>query len=253
LATIISQAVSFTWVLSYFLGKRCRISLKLHFVHPDVSLIKTIVSLGLPAFTLQIASSLLNIILNKTLLEQGGDLGISAMGIVNSLQTLLFMPVIGINQGVQPLISFNFGAKQYKRVKEAVKLGILSATAVTLVGYLATRLFPTALVGLFNHEPALLELGTYALGTWFLLTPLVGYQVIAGNFFQAVGKSKIALILTLSRQGLFLIPSILIFAHFFGLNGILWSAPVADALSTILTSLFFFRGIRNLETSTTTL
>jgi Na+-driven multidrug efflux pump len=87
----------------------------------------------------------------------------------------------------------------------------------------------------------------YALRRWFLLTPLVGYQVIAGNFFQAIGKSKIALTLTLSRQGLFLIPAILLFAHFYGMQGILWAAPVADALSTLMTSLFFFRGMRDLE------
>ncbi|MGE4464834.1 MATE family efflux transporter [Sphaerochaeta sp.] len=247
LATIISQSFSFIWVISYFLGKRSRVKLRFAKHRIRLSVVRSIMTLGFPPFTLQIMSSILNVILNKTLILHGGDLGIAAMGIVHSLQTLLFMPVIGINQGVQPLISFNFGAKQYDRVKEAAKLGILSATAVILVGYAVTQLFPRTMVGMFNQDPALLNLGVYALRRWFLLTPLVGYQVIAGNFFQAIGKSRIALVLTLSRQGLFLIPAILLFAHFFGMQGILWSAPVADALSTVLTSIFFFRGMRDLE------
>lgn len=247
LATIISQTFSFIWVVSYFIGKKSKVKLSLKALKPEWTVIKLIITLGIPPFTLQIASSLLNVILNKTLIAHGGDLGISAMGIVHSLQTLLILPVIGINQGVQPLISFNFGARQYDRVREAAKLGIFSATLVIMAGYLATRLFPVAMVGMFNREPELLELGTFALKRWFLFTPLVGFQIIAGSFFQAIGKSKIAMTLTLSRQGLFLIPSILIFAHFFGMEGILWSAPVSDALATVVTSFFFFRGLRDLE------
>ena len=247
LATVISQSLSFIWVVAYFLGKKSRIKLKIKRFSFQKTVVWTIVSLGMPSFLLQITSSLLNVILNKTLLLHGGDLAISALGIVHSLQTLLFMPVIGIRQGVQPLISYNFGAKKYDRVKEATKLGIYSATAVIMVGYIATRLFPTALVSLFNREPQLLELGTQALRSWFLLTPLVGYQVIASNFFQAIGKSRIAMLLTLSRQVLFLIPAILIFAHFFGLQGILYSAPVADGLSSLLTTFFLIPGMRNLE------
>jgi Na+-driven multidrug efflux pump len=106
---------------------------------------------------------------------------------------------------------------------------------------------------MFNRQPDLLNLGTFALKRWFLLTPLVGYQIIAGNFFQAIGKSRIALTLTLSRQGLILIPSILIFAHFFGLEGILWAAPVSDALSTLLTTFFFVPGLRDLEKKAVTI
>lgn len=247
LATIISQLFSFIWVLSYFLGKRSRVKLRLKGARPQWPVIQMIISLGIPHFSMQLVSSLLNVILNKTLMKHGGDLGISAMGIVNSLQTLLLMPVIGINQGVQPLISFNFGAKKFDRVREAARLGIIFSTAVVLVGYTATRLWPQAMVGLFNREPNLLELGTYALKRWFLLTPLVGMQVIAGSFFQAIGRSKTSLLLILSRQGLFLIPAILIFANLFGLQGILWAAPVSDGLSFLITSSFFLWGYKNLE------
>ncbi|MFA7019823.1 MAG: MATE family efflux transporter, partial [Sphaerochaetaceae bacterium] len=171
----------------------------------------------------------------------------SAMGIVNSLQTLLIMPVIGINQGVLPIISFNFGARQFDRVKEAAKLGILAASALVLVGYLTTRFFPTQLVSMFNQEPNLLRLGSFALKRWFLCTPLIGFQIIGANFFQAIGKPRSAMFLTLSRQIIFLIPAILIFPLFWGLEGILFAAPFADMLSTIVTAFFFYYGMKNLE------
>jgi putative MATE family efflux protein len=247
LATIISQFFSFVWVLSYFIGKRSKVKLKLRPITIRPSVMKMIMTLGIPPFMLQLVASLLNAILNKTLMAHGGDLGISAMGIVNSLQTLMLMPVIGINQGVQPLISFNFGARKFDRVREAARLGIFWASVVVLVGYLATRIWPTAMVSLFNREPALLELGTYALTRWFLLTPLIGFQIIASSFFQAIGRSKTALLLILTRQGIFLIPAILTFAYYFGLLGILWSAPLSDALSFIVTLSFFLWGFRNLE------
>ncbi|MDD4220527.1 MAG: MATE family efflux transporter, partial [Sphaerochaetaceae bacterium] len=247
LATVISQICASIWVVGYFFSKRSRSKLRRANMRLRKALILTIISLGIPVFTLQLANSLLNVVLNKTLIAYGGDLGISAMGIVNSLQTLLIMPVIGINQGVLPIISFNFGARQFDRVKEAAKLGILAASALVMIGYLATRFFPTQLVSLFNHEPDLLRLGSFALRRWFLFAPLIGFQIIGANFFQAIGRPRSAMFLTLSRQVIFLIPAILIFPLFWGLEGILFAAPFADMLSTLVTAFFFYYGIKNLE------
>lgn len=247
LATIISQICASIWVVGYFFGKRSRSKLKRVNMRLQKALVLTIISLGIPPFALQLANSLLNIVLNKSLINYGGDLGISAMGIVNSLQTLLIMPVIGINQGVLPIISFNFGARKFDRVKEAAKLGILAATALVMFGYLATRFFPTQLVGMFNQEPELLKLGSFALKRWFMLTPLIGFQIIGANFFQAIGRPRSAMFLTLSRQVIFLIPAILIFPLFWGLEGILFAAPFADMISTVVTAFFFYYGMKNLE------
>jgi len=247
LATIISQLCASIWVVGYFLGKRSRSKLKRANLRLKKALVFTIISLGVPPFALQLANSLLNIILNKSLIAYGGDLGISAMGIVNSLQTLLIMPVIGINQGVLPIISFNFGARQFDRVKEAAKLGILAASALVMIAYLATRFFPTQLVGMFNREPELLKLGNFALKRWFMLTPLIGFQIIGANFFQAIGRPRSAMFLTLSRQVIFLIPAILTFPLMWGLEGILFAAPFADLISTVVTAFFFYYGMKNLE------
>ncbi len=246
-ATIISQISASIWVVGYFFGKRSRSKLRRKNMKLSKALVLTIMGLGVPPFALQVANSLLNIVLNKSLIAYGGDLGISAMGIVNSLQTLLIMPVIGINQGVLPIISFNFGARQFDRVKEAAKLGILAATGLVLIGYLATRFFPIQLVGMFNREPQLLELGTFALKRWFLFTPLIGFQIIGANFFQAIGRPRSAMFLTLSRQIIFLIPAILVFPLFWGLEGILFAAPFADMISTVVTAFFFYYGMKNLE------
>ena len=247
LATVISQISASIWIISYFYGKRSRNKLRRANMRLKKTLVLTIFSLGVPPFALQLANSMLNIILNKSLISYGGDLAISAMGIVNSLQTLLIMPVIGINQGVLPIISFNYGARQFDRVKEAAKLGILAATALVMVGYLTTRFIPTQMVGLFNHEPDLLELGSFALKRWFLFTPLIGFQIIGANFFQAIGRPRSAMFLTLSRQVIFLIPAILIFPLFWGLEGILFAAPFADLLSSVVTAFFFYYGMKNLE------
>jgi putative MATE family efflux protein len=247
LATVIAQAISSIWVVSYFLGKRSRNKLRLVNLRPCKTVIASIVSLGLPSFLMQLANSLLNVVLNKSLVLYGGDMAISAMGIINSLQTILVMPVVGINQGAQPLISYNFGAKKYPRVKEAAKLAILAATFVVSFGYLCTRLFPRQLVSLFNRDPDLLSFGSFALSRWLLLMPLIGFQMIGANFFQAIGRPRSAMLLTLSRQVLFLIPAVLVFPRVWGLEGLLYAAPVADFLSTILTAVMFGLGIRSLE------
>jgi putative MATE family efflux protein len=247
LATIISQGFSFIWVVSYFLGKRCRIKLKLSCMKLRLDFIVRIISLGLPGFALQVASSILNAVLNNNLYLYGGDIAVSGMGVVNSLQTLLIMPVIGMNQGVQPIISFNFGAKKYDRVKTAVKLAISVATIIVILGFILTRMIPKQLVTLFNDNIKLVEFGVQALLIWFLLLPLIGFQIIAANFFQAIGRSKSAMFLTLTRQVIILIPSIILFPKIWGLNGLLYAGPFSDFIASILTGIWFYFGLKKLS------
>lgn len=246
LATILAQLVTTTWVVMYFIGNRSRNKLKLKYMKLKYNIIVSITSLGLPGFLLQLASSLLNVILNKSLLIYGGDIAVSGMGIINSLQTILLMPIVGINQGAQPIISFNFGAKNYNRVKTTVKLAIVAATIIVIVGFIVTRLFSHEMISFFTNDPKLLEFGSYALLSWFLLLPIIGFQIISSNFFQAIGKSKSAMFLTLTRQLIFLIPAIIIFPKFWGIKGLLYAAPFADLLAALLTGVWFYYGIKNL-------
>jgi putative MATE family efflux protein len=253
LATILAQCISATWVVMYFIGKRSKHKLKRKYMKLRLNIVARITSLGIPGFALQLANSLLNAILNKSLLIYGGDIAVSGMGIINSLQTIFLMPIVGIKQGVQPIISFNYGARKFSRVKEAAKLAVISATAVVVLGYIITRLFPRQIIAIFNRDPKLIDFGSYGLISWFLCMPVVGFQIIASNFFQAIGKSRSAMFLTLTRQVILLIPALIIFPRFWGINGLLHAAPFADFFSALLTGIWFYNGIKNLGKDSTTI
>lgn len=246
LATIISQLFSFIWVISYFKGKKSHNKLIIKHLRLKSNLVLNIASLGLPGFLMQFASSILNATLNKSLMFYGGDIAVSGMGIINSLQTILIMPVIGLNQGVQPILSFNYGAKKYDRVKAAEKIAIISATIIVTAGFIITVLFPEQMISMFNREPDLIEFGVGALRSWLLFLPVIGFQIIASSFFQAIGKYKSAMFLNLTRQVILLIPAIIVFPIFWGMEGLLHAAPFADLLSALLTGYMFNKTIKKL-------
>lgn len=247
LATILAQACAFIWVVAYFLGKNSDAKLKKKYMKPNWGLVQTIVALGVPAASLQFANSFLNVILNKGLLFYGGDIAVSAMGIINSLKMMLMLPVIGLRQGLQPIIGFNYGAKKYDRVKKASNMGIIVATAISVFSFAITRLFPEQLIGFFNQDPELMSYGLRALKYWFLFMPVVGIQIIGSSYFQAIGKASVAMFLTLTRQVILLIPALLIFPKFWKMDGILWSTPFADFLSFLVTGVWFLAAIRQLD------
>lgn len=246
-ATIISQFISMSWTLFYFMNPKNTHHIRLNQLKWNGQDVLNIMALGMPNFLTNIGSSILNLTLNKTLLIYGGDIAVSGMGIVNSITTFLVMPVIGINQGVQPIISFNFGAKQYSRIIKAEKLAMMAATVITTGGWILTRLFPELIIGLFNKSPELMAFTKPALHAWLLCLPVVGFQILGANFFQAIGSSKKAMFLTLTRQLIFLIPAIIIFSQLWGLQGIVYAAPFADALAFIITSYTFYNGIQYLK------
>lgn len=249
-ATVIAQTVSALWVVSYFIHGRSNIKITIKDIKPRFDIITTIITYGLPGFSLQLAASLLNAFINRNLYIYGGDVAVSGMGVINSIQTFMIMPIIGLNQGIQPIISYNFGAKQFDRVRETVKLGITYATIIVTIGYIITRFFPALLVSIFNREEELMAFGVMAIRSWFLLLPFVGFQIIASNFFQAIGRAKTAMFLTLTRQVIILLPAVLIFPQFFGLQGLLYAAPFADIISVLLTAFFFSQAMKHLETYT---
>ncbi|HZK39411.1 MAG TPA: MATE family efflux transporter [Clostridia bacterium] len=246
LATVLSQIVSFIWLIAYFTGKKSNHRLLLENMKPDPALLAKISSLGMPSFLLQLAGSLLNSVLNKSLFFYAGDIAVSSMGIINSLQTLMIMPIIGLNQGIQPIVSYNYGAKHFDRVRAAAMLGAKAATVITVIGFIVVRVFPETLIAMFNRDPDLLNFTKSAMLTWMLGLPLIGFQVIGANFFQSIAKPGTAMFLTLTRQVIFLIPALIVFPLFWGIDGILYAAPFADVLSTLLTGTWFWFGIKNL-------
>ncbi|HHV71266.1 MAG TPA: MATE family efflux transporter [Clostridia bacterium] len=242
LATIISQAISAAWVLNHFLRGDSLLKLKSETIKIQFPIMLKIFAVGSAPFAMQMAASLLNAILNRGLSTYGGDVAVSGMGIVMSIATLILMPVFGINQGIQPIIGYNYGAKNFDRVKETLKLGILGATIIVCIGFLATRLFPIQLISIFNKEDVeLLQFGTQALKTYFIFLPIIGFQIVGANYFQAIGKPKQAMLLSLSRQVLILIPALLILPKFYALQGVLMAGPVADLISSIITGAYLVK------------
>ena len=247
IATVISQIVSSIWVLSHFLSGRSTLKIRKENLRLKTNVVLSIFSIGFAPFMMHLASSTVNAILNSQLTKFGGDIAISAMGIVNSISTIILMPIFGINQGSQPIIGFNYGAKQYDRVKQTFIYAVMAATTLVTLWYAAIRLFPAQLVTLFaKGDLELINLSVDGLKIFFAVLPVIGFQIVSSNYFQAVGKPKQAAFLSLSRQVVFLIPALLVLPKYFELNGVWMAAPVSDVLSSIVTGIWIFFEIKNL-------
>ncbi len=246
LATVIGQAISAGCVLSYFFSKRSVVRIRLRNLTPTPAILYSVAILGFAPFAMQIMGSFVQLILNQTLKSYGGDLGISAAGIMMSIAMLAFMPVIGISQGAQPIIGYNYGARQYRRVRETLKKAIIAGTVFVLAGYLVMRFWPVAIVGLFSKDVALRDLASHALRVFFSFMPIMAFQVICANYFQAVNKPLPATLLGLSRQLLIFLPLLLILPRIWGIEGVWRTAPIADVLSAIVTAVFIYREMKKL-------
>jgi putative MATE family efflux protein len=248
LATALSQAVSAIWVMLHFILGRSTLKIRRANLRVDFATSKQMMALGTAFFAMQIAQSVLSAIMNTSLGAYGGDVAISGMGIVISLMTLIVMPVVGINQGAQPIIGYNYGAQRFDRVKATLKYAAIAATAVTTAGFVVIRLFPTQLITMFDSQDAeLIAFGTNALVVFMTFLPLIGFQVVGSGYFQAVGKPRQALILSLSRQVLILVPALLILPQFFQMGGVLISGPLSDLAASVLTGLWLFFELRDLN------
>ncbi|SHN59969.1 MATE family efflux transporter [Desulfitobacterium chlororespirans] len=237
LASVCSQTVSALFVLGYYFTNRSTIKIHLRNLKPQPSIVFGILVIGFAPFAMQIANSIQQTILNKTLMVYGGDLALSAVGIIMSISTIIFMPIVGISQGAQPLIGFNYGAKQYDRIKETLKKSVLFSTILAVVGYVVIRIWPYQIIGLFSKDDvALTQLTVHAMLVFFALLPLIGIQILCSSYFQAVGKPLQSTLLNLSRQVLLFIPLLLILPNFWGIEGVWRTAPIADSLAVLITS-----------------
>ena len=252
-ATIISQAVTSIWVLWYFIGGNSFLSLKLENMRLKMDRVKEIFVIGFSPFSMQLASSLVTVLLNKSLSVYGGELAISSMSVIQSINMMILMPVFGINQGVQPIMGYNYGAKKYDRLKESFKYAAIAATGITTLGFLLGQLFPVQVFKLFLSDPVglakITEIGVPGLRIHLAAIPIVGFQVIGSNFFQATEQPKHAMFLSLSRQVLILIPTILILPNLFGLGvlGVWLAVPISDMVATILTAILLKMNFKDLD------
>ncbi len=247
IATVISYAVSSIWVLYYFLSGKSLLKIHLKNLRPRWPVVKKTMSVGFPVFAMQITNSVQNLILNRSLVYYGGDLALATIGILMSVAVLLVMPAMGISQGAQPIIGFNYGAQKLGRVKMTVKLAAIVATAIITFGFIISRFWPAQLIGFFNQNPELIKMGTGALLVFFMFLPLVGLQLIGAGYFQAVGKPVQATILSLSRQVIIFIPLLLILPLYWGLDGIWRAAALSDAGAFLLTGIWLWFEVKHLS------
>ncbi len=251
-ATIISQAISSCWVLLHFRGKNSVLKLKLRHMSLRPNLIKAIFAIGMAPFFMQLAASVITILFNQELAHYGGDAAIAAYGIMSTIVMFIVMPIFGINQGAQPIIGYNYGAQQFARVKQTLKLAIIVATLIVSLGFIGLELFPAQLLGSFTEDKELLTIGGHGMQLLVLAFPLVGFQVVSANFFQAIGKAGKSMILSLLRQVILLIPLLLILPRFLGLDGIWYAASASDLIAAIVTAVFLMLEIHSLDSKQAT-
>lgn len=235
LATVIAQIVGTLWAIMHFMNGVSFLHFLPGFFKLKWKIITDIFSIGMSNFIMLAVSSLVFIIMNHGLRKYGGDFAIGAFGIIFSIVNLIAMVVLGFNQGMQPIAGYNFGARQYERVIRVFKLTLLAGTCICIFGFAVGELFPRLIARAFTSHNGLIELAVTGMRIHIAMFPIVGFQMVTSAFFQSIGKAKISIILSLSRQVLFLIPALLILPGLFGLKGVWVSGPVADFLSSVLT------------------
>ncbi len=248
-ATAISNIVSATWVMLHFTkSNKSVLKIKLEYLKIEKGIVKEISKIGLSPFSMQMAASLVAVFANKTLLRYGGDVAVGAMGIINSVYLFMIIVINGINQGGQPIVSFNYGAEKYDRVKETLKLSIVSAVFLAILGFVAIEFLPEKVVSLFNKsDETLMNMTINGIRIYLSMMVFAVVQMIGANYFQAVGYPQKSIMLNLSRQVLLFIPLLLIMPMIFGLNGVWLTGALADILSFLITAVFMIKEMKRLE------
>ncbi len=251
IATIIAQVISLVWQFRILSDSRELLHFKRGIYRLNGGIVKSIFSIGAAPFMMNIAACLVVIFVNKGLKEYGGDLNVGAYGVVNRVIFVFVMIVMGINQGMQPIAGYNFGAKEYGRVKQVLKLSIIYATIVTTFGFVVGEFFPRLLVSAFTSDEELIALSVTGMRIVVALFPIVGVQIVTSNFFQSIGMAPKAILLSISRQILFLLPGIIflpiLFTEYTSLSGSwgVWCAmPISDLLSSILAVVLLTRELK---------
>ena len=241
LATILSQAVSAAWVLRFLTGGKTKWRLRRENLRPRASVVLPCLALGLSPFIMQSTESLIAVCFNSSLLKYGGDLAVGAMTVLISIMQLAMMPLQGLTQGAQPIISYNYGARNAQRVRDAFRCLLVSCVAYSMTLWALVQLFPQAFALIFNNDPALVEYAAWALRVYMAATGIFGVQIACQQTFIALGNAKTSLFLAVLRKIILLIPLIFILPHFFTnkVFAVFLAEPLADVLAVCTTAAMF--------------
>ena len=248
IATVIAQIVSLIWQFKILTDKNELLHLRRGIYHLQGKIVKNMIAIGLSPFCMNVASCFIVIFINQGLKEYDGDLAIGAYGIVNRLMFICVMIVMGITQGMQPIAGYNYGAQQYHRVNEVLKLAIWGATAVTTFTFLVGELVPELTVSIFTTDEGLISRAAEGFRIAVLVFPIVGFQMVTSNFFQSIGMANKAIFLSLTRQLLFLLPCLIILPTFMGASGIWWSMPASDMAASIVAAVLLYKQFQEFKT-----
>lgn len=250
IATVLSQFSGMLWVLHHFRSEESNIHFRPGIYKLRKAIVKSIFSIGLSPFLLNVCACLVVVLINTGLTHHGGDMAIGAFGIINRVLILFVMVVVGLTQGMQPIVGYNYGAKQMSRVTRTLKYGMLAGALITTAGFLISELAPGMIARMFTDDQELTDIAIHGLRICTLAFPIVGCQIVIGNFFQSIGRAKISIFIALTRQLLFLVPCLLILPIFWGQNGIWLSLPISDMLSFVTSGgvlIMFRRELRRMR------
>jgi putative MATE family efflux protein len=248
-ATIISQAIVLLWQFHLFNNKKYFIHWKKGIYKLKKIIVVDSLSIGMSPFLMNAAGCLIVIIINRQLIGHGGELAVGAYGIVNRVAFLFVMIVIGLNQGMQPIVGYNYGAKQYARVTEVLKKTIFYATLIMVAGFAVIELFPHIIASIFTDEPKLIDISVSGLRWIFACYPLVGLQMVSSAFFQSIGKPAKSIVLSMTRQVIFLIPILLILPNYWGVSGVWASVTISDFASAVLAGILLYWELKTIKPS----
>lgn len=234
LATVIAQTSMLLWQIKIFSNKNEFIHLQKGIFKLEKRIVKDMLSIGMAPFLMHVAMTAIVIVINQSLVKHGGDLAVAAYGIINRVIIFFPMIVLGLTQGMQPIAGYNYGANRIDRVNKVLTYTILLATGVVCVGFVFGLFFPEQVASVFTTDQELIDIAVPGLRTVMLFFPIIGFQMVTSNFFQSIGMAGKAIFMSLTRQVLFLLPSLLILPSFFGVMGVWYSMPLADLLSSVV-------------------
>ncbi len=247
LGTVVAQSIALTWQMKFFADKRQLLHLKRGIYRLKGSLVKLILSIGVSPFLMNATACVIVIFMNNQLVRYGGDLSVGAYGVANALAMVFMMFVMGLNQGMQPIAGYNYGSQQFDRLRRVVDISIIAGVCIMTVGWLVAMFLPHAVARLFTSDPQLTRLSVKAIRINMLMFPLVGAQMVITTFFQCIGKVKLSIFLSLSRQLIILLPLLLLLPLFFGIDGVWYSLPSSDFLAAVIAAVTMMLFTRKLN------
>lgn len=247
IATVLCQVVVCIWVTYYFIRGNSNLKLKKYNLKLDKDIVKNVFAIGMTPFAMEVAISITHIFTNNSLKAYGGDLAIGAMTALTSILLMFMMPVFGLNQGMQTIISYNYGAKQYERAKKTLILSIIVSIVILSFGFLVVQVFPEVFVGIFNKDSDLMEIAVRGININLITLPIMGISIVGPVYFQCISKVKHSMFLTLLRQFILFIPLIIVLPIQFNLDGVWLAQPIADFIAMIIVLLFLKREFKTRE------